>query len=143
MFKKITDERLIVKNLKNIRVAYVFQTLGILAILIYEGINKGVSAVTTNPLWLVFIGTGVLFAFMNLGISVDNDETIYEKKQSSYMKTVMICLFVGVLFGCMTSLTPDGSVEQGILLGTVIFISALIPYTIIYFLKKKRIEESE
>lgn len=143
MFKVIKDERLILRNLKNIRFAFIFQSLGILALLIYEGINNGVSAVTANPLWLVFIGTGVLLAFMNLGISVDNDETIYKKKQGPYLKTVIICFFIGLGFGGMIILTPDSTIAEGILLGSVVFISTLIPYSIIYFIKKKRIEESE
>lgn len=143
MLKKITDERLILKNLKNIRVAYIVQTLGILAILMYEGFNKGVSAVSASPLWLVFMGTGVLLVYLNLGISVDNDETIYEKKQGSYLRVLMICFVIGLVFAGVIVLTDASSLGQGILLGAVVFISLLIPYSITYFLKKKRIEESE
>lgn len=39
--KKIKDERLIIQNLKNIRIAFIVQTIGISAILIYEVVTKG------------------------------------------------------------------------------------------------------
>ena len=34
--KKITDERLVLRNLQHIRIAFIVQTLGILSILGYE-----------------------------------------------------------------------------------------------------------
>ncbi|MCA1201683.1 hypothetical protein [Priestia flexa] len=39
--RKIKDERLIVQNLKNIRVAFIIQTLGILSLLVYDGLQNG------------------------------------------------------------------------------------------------------
>ena len=39
--KKITDERLILLNLKNIRIAFIIQTLGVLGILGYDAVKKG------------------------------------------------------------------------------------------------------
>lgn len=55
IMKKIKDERLIIQNLKNIRVAFIVQTLGLVAILIYHGITEGIVEVAKHPLWLVFI----------------------------------------------------------------------------------------
>lgn len=40
--QKINDERLIVKNLKNIRMIYTLQALGIIAILAYNYVSSGV-----------------------------------------------------------------------------------------------------
>ena len=49
--KKIRDERLILRNLKNIRIVFVIQTLGIVGILGYDLVTKGMDAMTSNPLW--------------------------------------------------------------------------------------------
>lgn len=38
---KLRDERLILQNLKNTRIAYIIQTLGILGILGYDAITTG------------------------------------------------------------------------------------------------------
>ena len=44
--QKIKDERLKLKNLQNIRITYGVQTLGILGILIYEWVTKGIDGMT-------------------------------------------------------------------------------------------------
>ncbi|WP_051086231.1 hypothetical protein [Heyndrickxia acidiproducens] len=51
------DERLLLLTLKNIPIAFGIQTLGIIAILVYNGIKYGFWSAHNNPLWLVFIGT--------------------------------------------------------------------------------------
>lgn len=48
---KIKDERLQLKNLKNIRIVYIVQTIGMILILGYDFINEGISGMTDNPLW--------------------------------------------------------------------------------------------
>ena len=69
--KKIKDERLIIQNLKNIRIAFIVQTIGISAILIYEVVTKGPTEAIENPLWLVFMLTMVVFLWLHLKISID------------------------------------------------------------------------
>ena len=64
--KKITDERLLLKNLKNIRIAYIIQTVGILGILGYDLVTKGVDGMRENPIWLVFIITSVISAYLSI-----------------------------------------------------------------------------
>ncbi|WP_179128575.1 hypothetical protein [Marinilactibacillus piezotolerans] len=49
--KKITDERLILKNLKQIKVLFIIQLLGILGILSYDLITRGFSEMTDRPLF--------------------------------------------------------------------------------------------
>src|SRR5699024_4175867 len=69
--KKIKDERLALKNMKNIRTAVIVQTIGIVAMLFYEAITQGIQEMTGNPLWFVFILTMVVFMWFQLTISVD------------------------------------------------------------------------
>ncbi|KKI90910.1 branched-chain amino acid ABC transporter substrate-binding protein [Bacillus sp. SA1-12] len=139
--KIIKDERLIIQSLRNIRIAFVFQTLCILGILIYDGINKGITHVTNNPLWLVFIGTSVILGYLNLRISVDEYETHNEKKQRPYYKNVFLSLIVGVIFGVITILTPEGTVRDAVIIGGVMFGCFLFSFTVVYYLRKKRYHE--
>ncbi len=48
--KVIKDERLIIKNLKNIRIAFIFQTICMIGMLIYEGITNGFMNAFNHPL---------------------------------------------------------------------------------------------
>lgn len=54
------DERLQIQSLKNIRIAFIVQTAGIFAILLYDMIKEGVMEARNNPLWLLFILTMVV-----------------------------------------------------------------------------------
>lgn len=65
--QRINDERLAIKNLKNMRIGYALQTLGIIAILGYNFINNGINGVIENPLWIVFIASTIVLAFMSFG----------------------------------------------------------------------------
>ncbi len=140
--KIIKDERLIIQNLRNIRIAFVFQTLCILGILIYDGISKGISHVTDNPLWLVFIVTSILLGYLNLRISVDEFETYNGKKQGSYYKNVIVSLVIGVIFSVITILTPKGTIRDAVIIGAVMFLCFLFSLTVVYFLRKKRYDEN-
>lgn len=57
--KKIKDERLILQTLKNIRISFLFQSLGIIGILGYIGFTEGLDQITKSPLWLLFISYSV------------------------------------------------------------------------------------
>lgn len=63
--QKINDERLVLKNMKNIRVAYVLQTLGIIAILGFQFVSSGMNGIKESPLWIVFIASTILLAFLS------------------------------------------------------------------------------
>ncbi|MEH7011255.1 branched-chain amino acid ABC transporter substrate-binding protein [Neobacillus niacini] len=139
----VKDERLIVQNLGNIRIAFVFQTVCILGILIYDGITKGITHVTDNPLWLVLIGTSVILGYLNLRISVDEYETFNTKKQGSYYKNVIISLVIGVVFSVITILTPQGTIRDSFVIGGVMFLCFLFSLTVVYYLRKKRHDEDD
>lgn len=70
--QRINDERLAIKNLKNARIGYTLQTLGIIAILGYNFTTNGIDGVIENPLWIVFIASTIVLAFMSFG----NDERL-------------------------------------------------------------------
>lgn len=76
--KKIKDERLILITLKNIRMAYVIQTLGILAILIYTGFASGLNAVIESPLFSVMMLSNLFLIGLQMKVSADIEAT--EKK---------------------------------------------------------------
>lgn len=64
--QRISDERLIIKNMKNIRLTYALQTLGIVGLLGYDFITDGINSIKGTPLWIVFIASTVVLAFLSL-----------------------------------------------------------------------------
>ncbi len=71
MAKKIHNERLIIRNLKNVRITFLVQTIGIVAVLIYYAALDGVTAVVQDPLWLVLLVSLIVFFALHLKISKD------------------------------------------------------------------------
>lgn len=140
--KKISDERLILQNLKNVRIAYFIQTLGILGILGYDLITKGFEGMRENPLWLVFMITTIVFAYLSMSISVE-----YENKKTDSQKSLRISLLILILIsavvGFLVSFTDGFTIINGLIIGGILFICGLIPIVYIYNLRKRQVEKNE
>lgn len=93
--QRINDERLIIKNMTNIRLVYALQTLGIVGLLGYDFISNGLSSIKENPLWIVFVASTVVLAFM----SFNSDERLaYENLKKIRMAyAVQLLGIVGIL----------------------------------------------
>ena len=135
--KKITDERLKLQNLKNIRVLFLFQNIGIIGILAYDVITSGLDSMTDNPLWYLFIMTTVVSAYLSMSISVEHEEERRPPEKSLIMAIVVVVIMAAV-FGIVTSLPDDAGVADGILVGLVILISGLAPAIYVYSIRKKK-----
>lgn len=138
--KKITDERLVLQNLKNIRIAYIVQTTGILAILGYDWATKGIDGMTDNPLWYVFILTAIVSAYLSMSISVDHENKKADPKKSLILSLVVLSI-ITIGFGYLASM-GEGSTMSGVLIGGIIFICGLIPILYIYKLRVNRQNEN-
>jgi hypothetical protein len=137
--KKITDERLAIQNLKNIRISYIIQTLGIIAILTFDAITKGIDGMRENPLWLIFIVTAVVSAYLSMGASVD-----YENNNTNPKKGLGISLAVLVLISAVVGYfvtRTDGSAVNGIIMGGILLVCGLIPVAYIYKQRTNRLDE--
>ncbi|ASF38826.1 hypothetical protein CEH05_06735 [Halobacillus halophilus] len=139
--ERINDERLQLRNLKNIRIVYIIQTFGILAILAYDLVTKGMDRMTENPLWAVFMISAVVNAYLMMNISVDHE------KQTSPEKGLYISLaVVGVLSiasGAMVTLLGSNGMGSGFLIGGIILVCSLVPVIYIYVLRKRKIEDED
>ena|SRR5690625_1827124 len=143
--RKIKDERLIMQNLKNIRIAFLVQTVGIIAVLVYQGVTEGIMNVFGSPLWFVLMITIVTLGWLNLRISVDvYDNAHNQKEPGPYYRIVIIALLVGFVLALLTKFGPDKSENlEAFIVGAVVFICFLIPFSFVHFLRKKRIEDVE
>jgi len=64
--QKINDERLMLKNLKNMCVTYAIQMIGIIGILAYELVTQGIYGIIAEPgLWIVFLVSTIMLAFLS------------------------------------------------------------------------------
>ncbi|WP_406945945.1 hypothetical protein ACJA3J_07860 [Halobacillus sp. SY10] len=138
--KKIRDERLQWKNLKNIRVVYIVQTLGILAILGYDLTTKGLDGMTNNPVWIVFMVSVIVNAYLSMTISVDHEERQRSPVKSLYISLTVISVLSAII-GLFVSFSDGQTVWNGLLIGGIIFVSFLVPVLYIFKLRKNNSEE--
>lgn len=143
--KKIKDERLQIQHLKNIRIAFIVQTIGIFAILLYEMLTEGVMEATDNPLWLLFILTMVVLGWLNLKISVDEyDNAKEQKRPGGYYRVVILSALIGTILALLAKFGPDSSSNsEAFIIGSVVFVCFLIPFSFVYSIIKKRSEDND
>jgi hypothetical protein len=139
--KKVTDERLVLQNLKNIRIAYIIQTVGILGILGYDLVTKGLDGMRENPLWLIFMITTVISAYLSMSISADQESNKIHPQKSLSISLIVLIL-ISTVVGFFVSLTDGFTIVNGILMGGILFICGLIPIVYIYNLRIKRQDEN-
>lgn len=134
--KKITDERLKLKNLKHIRIAHLIQTLGILAILTYESITQGIEAVRGTPLWWVFRLTITVLLFSAISISIEHDPKTRSPQKFfiGWMVFVLILTVGTIIIGI-----NQVGISTALLGGAVAFVIAIIPGLYIRYLLKRKI----
>jgi len=133
--QKIKDERLILKNLKNIRIAFVIQSLGILLILFKDFFKHG-NEIIKNPLWLLFVVSMTVLGFLSMNISID-----YDRNEIATGKVVTFGMIIVILISSLivlsVSLTPGFNIYDGLLYGGILFICGLGTLLYVYILKKK------
>ncbi|MFC9418288.1 branched-chain amino acid ABC transporter substrate-binding protein [Bacillus mobilis] len=142
--KKIKDERLILQTLKNIRIAFLFQSLGIIGILGYIGFTEGMDQITKSPLWLLFMLTSILLAYLQLSVSIDVEEGEKEIKLIPYYKLILRSLLVGIIITIIYIIfSPERPLFEAILTGSIFFICFLVSYSVSYFIKKRRLQDND
>ncbi|PEQ30659.1 branched-chain amino acid ABC transporter substrate-binding protein [Bacillus cereus] len=142
--KKIKDERLILQALKNIRIAFLFQSLGIIGILGYIGFTEGMDQITKSPLWLLFMLTSILIAYLQLSVSIDVEESEKEIKLTPYYKIILRSLIVGIIIAIIYIIfSPERPLFEAILTGSIFFICFLTSYSVSYFIKKRRLQDDD
>lgn len=132
------DERLVLKNLKKIRIAYAVQVIGIVGILAYDFVTKGgFDGVKENPLWLIFIISTAILAFLSMDISIDHENNKDSPKKEliiSLIGLVLICTVVGIT----TSFSEGYTLANGALTAGVFFICGSVPFLFLYNLRKRK-----
>lgn len=140
--KKITDERLVVRNLQHIRIAYIVQTLGILSILGYELVQGGLDRMRDNPVWLVFMITTIVYAYLTMSTSVEHEKPIKNPKKSLVISLAVIGVIAMVL-AYFVSITPGYHWGTGALIAAIIVVCGAIPVLYIYRLRMRQTEDFE
>ncbi|WP_322090834.1 hypothetical protein [Caldifermentibacillus hisashii] len=135
--QKIRDERLKMKNLQNIRTAYILQTIGILGILAYDWITKGIEGMTKNPLWFVFILTAVISAFLSLDISVAHEDS-EKSPNKGLIVSLAVLVLISFCIGYLNTLGEELNLKNGFILGGVVFYLWTHSHSIHLLFKKKK-----
>lgn len=140
--KKITDERLKLRNLENIRIIFAVQTIGILLVLGYDLIQGGMDQMTSNPLWLVFLLTMLVSNYLTMSIGVEK-EKVAKNPKKSFIISLIVVLVIAIAVAYFTSITPGFGWSTGLWLSAVIIICGTIPCYYTYRLQVKQQQEFE
>ena len=74
ILNKISDERLLAKNLRNIRIAFVIQTLGIIVVLVNEWIKNGSRAMFARAFTPRLLVSLTVYVALTIPIARENEE---------------------------------------------------------------------
>lgn len=140
--KKIKDERLILRNLQNIKIAYIVQTIGILVILGYTFFQGGLEGLRTNPLWLVWMLATVVHGYLSMSVSIEHERKT-KNPRKSFTLSLVVLIILALAIGYFVSITPDFDWLNGLFFGTLAFICGFIPFYYIYRLRVKQKIEFE
>lgn len=113
------------------------QTLGIIGILGYDWITKGVEEMNKNPLRLVFILSTTALAFFSMDSSVAHENRKRSPKKSLGISIIIIAL-LSIAVGIFVPFTGKSGPINGFIVGGVLFIVVLIPYLYLYYLRTKK-----
>lgn len=137
-----TDERLVLKNLQKIRIAYAVQIIGIVGVLAYDRITKGgLDGMWENPLWLVLIISNTILVFLSMDISIDHEDNKPSAKKELMVSTIAVTL-ISVTIGIFTAFSDKSNIFDGILTGSVFLICGLIPFLFLLASRKRKSDES-
>ena len=140
--KKIKDERLIMRNLQNIKTVYIVQTIGILGILGHSFLQGGFDEMRANPLWLLFMLTTILSAYLSMRVSVENEQSV-QNPARSFRISLLVLMTIIIIVSTLTLLTPGFGLSDAFLIGSILFICGFIPIYYIYRLRVKEQEDME
>ena len=140
--EKIKDERLIMRNLQNIRIVYIVQTIGILGILAHSFFQGGLDEMRANPLWLLFMLTTILSAYLSMRLSVENEQPV-QNPAKSFRISLFVSMTISITVSTLTLLTPGFGLSDAFLIGSILFICGFIPIYYIYRLRVKEQEDME
>lgn len=135
--KKITDERLILRNLQHIKIAYTVQTIGILSILAYELVQNGFDEMRENPLWHVLIITSVVIGYLSMSVRVEH-EKVRKNPKKSLMVSLLVITAIVIAVAYLTAISPNSDWKDGLIIAGVLFICSLIPILYVYRLRVKQ-----
>ncbi|GAF63532.1 putative MFS transporter [Bacillus sp. TS-2] len=141
MFKKITDERIAEKSLKMFRTLFIIQTLGIIFLLILHVIEHGIAELTSTPVWYVFIITSIVSGYLQMNLSVENDDN--DKKPSKYSIGVSLIVSLLISFVIAFVLLQDNSLAAKSISMFFFFIAIFIPSLYIFYLRKEKAKKLE
>lgn len=133
-----SDERLALKGLQKIRVAYAIQLLGIVGVLGFDLVGKGMDAMQENPLWLIFILSTLVLTVLSMNISVDYEDSKIDERKGIAISTVVLAL-ISTVVGFLTVYTDkSSSIIDGVLAGGLLFVCGFLSFLFLFMLRRNK-----
>lgn len=135
--KKITDERLILKNLQNLRISHVVLVIGVLCILGYDLFQGGPEKMLKNPLWMVLMLATIVYSYLSMSVSLEHERKMRNPRKPFVVGLVVVTV-TSTTIAYLVSVTSDFNWMDGLLVGAIVFICSFIPMYYIYRLRLKQ-----
>lgn len=95
-----------------------------------------------NPLWLLFMTTTVVFAYLSMNVNVENEKTVKNPAKSFRISLIVLAGIV-LVAAYFVSITPNFGWKDGALIGAILFICGFIPSFYVYRLRARIMDEFE
>lgn len=92
-----------------------------------------------NPLWILFLLTSVVFAYLSMSVNVENEKRVINPEKS-FSISIVVLLMISTIVAYLTSITTNYNWGMGVFLGAILFICGIIRF---YYMYRLRIKERE
>lgn len=135
------DERLTLRNLQITRIAYAIQVIGFVVILGYDYVAGGMEKARENPIWILFIVSTTILAFLSMNISVDYENSKKSAKKGLVISFIAVAL-ISTTIGVFTAISDGHTTTDGIITGLVFLVCGFIPFFFLYTLRTKKEDDA-
>ncbi len=93
-----------------------------------------------NPLWLVFMITTVISAYLSMNITVEY-ENVKKSPKKDFGLSFIALLLISTMLGFFVAKKAGFTIIDGLICGGILFICGIFPILYVYKLRKKKQDE--
>ncbi|WP_366295881.1 hypothetical protein [Paenibacillus sp. AN1007] len=91
----------------------------------------------SNPLWFIFILTSVVFAYLSISVSVEQERGV-KHPGKAFMVSLTVLLLIAAAVMILTSSAANTGWAEGLGMGAILFICGFIPIYYVFKLRKQQ-----
>ncbi|QKS70305.1 hypothetical protein FLK61_26465 [Paenalkalicoccus suaedae] len=121
------------------RTLFLVQTAGIIIVLLLHVLENGMQELTSTPVWYVFILTAIVSGYLQMDVTVDNDDKDKAPPTYFYVVGFIGCLAIAASISFIA--LAENSFAVKTLATALLFIACYAPFSYALYLKTKKAKE--